>query len=255
MSYIPNRDFLVEVHKGNVPGHSIVHKFGRNPSVAAATEEGVLQVAADFNWLTAATTVRIKSGGNANDTAAGNGAREVTVYGLDDTGAAANEAIATAGASESTATTTSFWRVFRAVVTSAGTYTGNNDGNIVIENGAGGTDLIQISATEGQSQFGAYSVPLATTAYLLYVDAQVGTANNEAAIRVWTRDDLTDASAPVKAKRLRHIFPGISGLFEFQPRSPSGSFPALSDIWLTAEAGGGSTSDVSIDFELLLVAD
>ena len=33
MSYIGNKDFLIEVQKGNVVGHSMVHKFGRNDAV------------------------------------------------------------------------------------------------------------------------------------------------------------------------------------------------------------------------------
>jgi hypothetical protein len=30
------RDFLLEVAKGNIPGHSVVHKFGRNPNIPNA---------------------------------------------------------------------------------------------------------------------------------------------------------------------------------------------------------------------------
>ena len=30
------RDFLIEVQKGNVPGHSMVHKFGHTTGLAVA---------------------------------------------------------------------------------------------------------------------------------------------------------------------------------------------------------------------------
>jgi hypothetical protein len=38
MSYISNKDFLIEVAKGNVAGHAIVNKFGRNPDVDTGTD-------------------------------------------------------------------------------------------------------------------------------------------------------------------------------------------------------------------------
>ncbi len=253
MTVIASREFFVEVAKGNIAGHSLVNKFGRNSSVAAATEEDVIEFAANINWLQAATTVRIKAGGNAADTAAGAGAREVTVYGLDSSGNLAEEAIATAGASASSATTTSFWRVFRAVVTASGTYTAANTGVVTIENSAGGTDLIQIAATEGQSQFGAYSIDTGKTGYLLSLRAQVDTGNNEATIRIYTRDDLNDVSAPMKAKRLRQDYPGISGQFDVSFRSSPITLPGFSDIWIAAQAGAGTAAVVSAQFEILLV--
>ena len=38
MSYLHYRDFLLEVAKGNVPKHSLVHKFGRNSDIDAGFE-------------------------------------------------------------------------------------------------------------------------------------------------------------------------------------------------------------------------
>jgi len=37
-------DFLIEVQKGNVKGHSLVHKFGRNDAVPNNSWEGALLV-------------------------------------------------------------------------------------------------------------------------------------------------------------------------------------------------------------------
>ena len=79
-----SRDFLIEVSKGNIAGHSLVHKFGKNEDVGATFEP--LTIGGVYQTLqpAAATTLRVKAG-NANDTAAGTGAREVTVQGLDET--------------------------------------------------------------------------------------------------------------------------------------------------------------------------
>ena len=41
MTYIGHSDFLIEVAKGNVAGHSLVHKFGRNAAVPNGSWEFV----------------------------------------------------------------------------------------------------------------------------------------------------------------------------------------------------------------------
>ncbi|KKN29231.1 hypothetical protein LCGC14_0846180 [marine sediment metagenome] len=248
------RDFLIEVQKGNVAGHSIVHKFGRNPDVPNGTFEGVNQLSALFNFLTAATTVRIKAGGNAADDVAGNGARTVTVEGLDNTGAAATETINTNGVNASSNTSTSFWRVFRAYVATCGTYGASNTAEIIIENSGGGTDLISIAIAEGQSKYGAYAIPLGKTGYLLDVLVEADAAK-AADFRVCTREDLTDASsAPFSPVRVILYFDGVLGQATIDPHSPIFSLPALTDIWIDAE-GGGAGTEVSCDFEILLVDD
>lgn len=254
MSRTLTRDFLIEVQKGNIAGHSIVHKFGRNATVPNGTFEGVNQLSTTFNFLTAATTVRVKAGGNAADTFNGAGARGVTVEGLDDTGAFAIETIVTAGASASSATSTSFWRVFRVYVSSCGTYGASNTAQIIIENSGGGTDLISIATGEGQSKYGAYAIPLGKTGYLLDVLVEADAAK-AADFRVCTRADLTDASsAPFAGVRVMLYFDGVLGQATIDPHSPIFSLPALSDIWVDAE-GGGAGTEVSCDFEILLVDD
>jgi len=247
------RDFLIEVQKGNVPGHSMVHKFGRNSAVPNGTWAFINSLGLTSWPLSAATTVRVKAGGNAADTSNGAGAREVTVQGIDSNFAETSEAIATAGASASSATTASFWRVHRAWVSAAGTYGGANTGTITIENSAGGTNLIQITAGEGQTQFTAYTIPVSKTGYLLSIHVNVD-ALKPADIRVFTRDNIDTTSAPVKSKRLKLFFDGVIGEHIYVPRGPELSINAKSDIWVEARGGGAST-EVTCDFELLLVDD
>jgi hypothetical protein len=253
MTYIPEQDFNVNVSKGDVPGHSYVHKFGRNDAVASGAWEGVNLLSGAFNFLTAASTVRVKAGGDGNDTAAGTGARSVTVEGLDSSLDEASEAVATAGASASSATSTSFWRVFRAYVTpaSAGAYGGNNVGQVVIENSGGGTDLISIGAGEGQSQYGAYAIPSGKTGYLMSAHVTVD-ATKAADIRIFTRAGLNDFSTPFEPARLKLYWDGILGKFAYLPKAPELSIAAGSDIWVEARGSGGVT-EVSANFEILLV--
>ena len=73
MSYLGNSDFLTEVAKGNVAGNSIIHKFGKNISTNTSFTPVSIGGIYQTPQAGSATTLRIKSGGNANDTAAGSG--------------------------------------------------------------------------------------------------------------------------------------------------------------------------------------
>jgi len=253
MAHFGSQDWWVNVQKGLIPGHSLVHKFGRNDAVPNGSWAFVNLLIFTAWPLSAATTVRIKAGGNAADTAAGAGAQEVTVQGIDSTLAELSETIATAGASASSATTASFWRVHRAWVSSVGTYGAANTAAITIENSGGGTDLIEIAAGEGQTQFAGWSVPTGKTAYLRSITVTVD-AGKAADIRLFTRADYNDAADPMKSKRLRLYFDGVLGVLNYTPASPLGGFAALTDIWFEAN-GSGAQTEVSVDFELLVVDD
>ena len=252
MSYTPNRDFLIEVQKGNIPGHRIVHKFGRNDSVPNGSWQFVNQLGFTAWPLSAPTTVRGKAG-DAADTAAGAGAREITIRGIDSNFNEIDEAVATAGASASANTSASFWRVHRAWVSAVGTSGAANTGNVIIENSGGGTDLIQITADEGQTQFGGWTVPIGKTAYVLGWHVQVD-ATKPAKLRLFTRADIDDTAAPMKSKRLKEFMDGIQGQFRLAPRSPGPGIAGKSDLW--AEAfGEGAMSEVAVDIEILVVDD
>ena len=254
MSYFGSREWLIEVQKGNVPGHSLVHKFGRNDAIPNASWAFVNLLGFTAWPLAAATAVRVKVG-NAADASGGAGATEVTVQGLDETGAEVSEAMTTAGGTASTATTATFMRVHRAWVSAVGTYGAANTGDVVIENGGGGTDLIQIAAGEGQTQFAGYTIPLAKTGYLLsaLITVDAG-ANKSANARMFQRRDIFDVTADMPSKRIKLHFDGIVGQIGFDPKSPNGSIPALTDIWWEGY-GDGAASQMSVDFELLLVDD
>lgn len=253
MSYLGTKDFLCEVRRGNVAGCSMIHKYGRNGSVPDGTWEFVNRLGFTGWPLSAATTVRIKAGGDAADTAAGAGAREVTVQGIDDSFNEVSEAIATAGAGASAATTALFWRVHRAWVSAVGTYEAANTGAVTIENSGGGTDLIEIGGAEkGQTQFAAWTVPIAKTAYYLGAHVQVDT-NLSANVRVYTRADMDDTVAPMKSKRLKDFY-AVKGSFRYAPQGPSLVISAKTDFWFEA-SGDGAICAVTVEFELLVIDD
>jgi hypothetical protein len=252
---LANSDPLL-IRRGLVTGGSLVHKFGRDPAAANGTWGGVLQAGAQFPWLTAATTVRVKAGGNAADDSTssplGAGAREVTVQGMTIAGIDAIEAIATAGASASASTTTEFFRVDRAWVSEPGVYGGNNTDDIVIE-ATGGTDLIMIAAGEGQTQFAGYTIRAGKVAYLASALVQAD-GLKPADFRLMTRANANSVTPPFTATRLKYFWDGVLGFGPHNPFTPSLELPAWTDIWIEAR-GSGAITEVSASFELIIYGD
>ncbi len=248
-------DFYTEVKKGNVIGHSIISRSAINSAAPDGTFEGITEFGADFTFVTAAATIRVKSGGNAADTAAGAGAQAVTVEGISTTGAFLSESIETAGASASAVTTGLFWRTNNVYITPlrAGTYGAANTAAIMIENGTGGTDLINMAIEEGRSQYGAYATPISTTGYLIGVTFKVDSAK-DADFKMFTRATLTDFSTPFAPKIERGHWNGIIGSYTLPNKAPILTLPALTDIFFEAQ-GVGAITEVGVDFEILLVDD
>ena len=245
-------DYLVQVQRNLVPGQTMVHKFGRNDAVPNGSWAFV-NLLGFTGWpLSAATTVRVKAG-NAADTGIGAGARQVTVQGIDSNFNEISEAITTTGGVASSVTSASFWRVHRAWVSVAGTYGAANTAAVVIENGAGGTDLLQIAIEEGQTQFAGWTVPIGKTAYLLSAHVTVD-GNKAANIRMMTRANMDDASGDLSSVRLKLHWDGVLGSFSYRPKGPELSVAAKGDIWFEAW-GGGAQTECSVDFELLVIDD
>jgi hypothetical protein len=252
-SPMPVTDYLQEVAQGNIPGHSLVHKYGRNPAVQNGTDSGLLQVGNNFIMRQSATTFRIKAGGNAADDASGLGSQSVFIQGIS---AALTEDInelTSAGASASGNSTTSFWRIHRTWSGPVGTYGGSNTGEIIIEDSAGVADHISIGAGEGQSQYLAFTIPTGKTGYFVSFHANIETSKS-VDLKVWTRANFNDVTTPFSPSRLKLYFVGRSDKVDYEPKTPEFSMPALTDVWVTGK-GIGATADITGNFEILLVDD
>lgn len=257
MAYLPSAEFYFEIARGNVPGMSVVHKFGRNSAVG--TTYGTIAIGGYYRTpqVAGATTLRVKAGGDANDTAAGTGAQEITLQGLDQTGALAQETVATAGASASSATTTTFIRLFRAWVSKSGSYATtsveSHAASIVIEDGAGTQDWATIDYTNfarSQSEIGAYTIPLGKTGYLTSFHANIE-SNKSVSLLMFKREGILDTAAPYDAMRLQMQLGLTSGNVDLHPACAYGPYPELTDIGFMAAASASAECDV--DFEIVLV--
>lgn len=245
-----SKDFLVEVAFGNIAGYSLMHKFGRNANVPNGLWAVVSSSGPSGVFPMSGIPVRIKTGGNIADTIDGPGAREIVIIGIDTNLEEISESIITSGVNASLYTSSSFWRIYRAYVSSVGTYGGANVGNIIIENSE---DMLVITAEEGQTQHAAYSIPAGKTGYLLSIRITVD-ANKPADCRLFTRENFNQTEDTISSVRLKISFDGVLGQVHHAPLAPSTKLKALSDIWVEAR-GGGANTEVSVDFEILLIDD
>jgi hypothetical protein len=243
-----------------IPDHGSrrVNKFGYNLSVPNGSYAGVLSQGGAFPFLTAASTLQIKAGGDAADDGGssplGTGAHSVTIEGLDGTGLEVSATLATAGTSASSATTQTFLRPYRAYVTTAGAYGGVNADDITIQNTSGSPllDLLEIPAGYSQTQHCQYTVPLGYSAYL---KAVVLTADGQkpADFQLWSRSDILTVTPPYAPARCREYWDGVLGVRPINPDTYILRADELTDLWIDAR-GGGAGTEVSASMEIILVA-
>jgi hypothetical protein len=251
MTELRKNDFLIEVAKGNIAGHSLVHKFGRNEAVGATWEHISLNPFDTADFLTTPTAVFLQ-GTLAADGPGGAGAREVTVQGILSLKNEGTAVITTNGATSTPATTEEFYRVHRAWVSSCGTYTAANVSVVIVSDAVASNTMITIGEQEGQSYYAGYTIPTGKTGYLLAVNITIdGVKTSD--VRMRTREDMTDSTAPVEAVREKYRWIGLSGDLHFDPQAPSNVLAADTDIWFEAQAT--ATATVAVDFEILLVDD
>ena len=250
-----DRDFFLEVQKGNVAGHKLVHKFGRNPDVDTGTvPEDIWETGGLMTWPTSAAVVSVTSTDADDDGAptTNTGAQTLTIDGLDASFDELTETIILNGTSAVT-TAGSFIRVNRAFVATTGTYHGSNEGSLV--GAVGGSTMFTIATGLGQTQIGRYTVPNGKTAYLLFLVISVDEKKSGATVQMFQNPNADDISQPFSgAKRIIMEFDTVSGE-EILPGGAPRSFPAKTDIWFEVPTVGASDTPVDVDFELLVVDD
>jgi len=178
--------FELQVSRGQIAYHEFIHKFGYNPDIGDSPEtiwsEGGLYV-----YPTSASTMYISSS-SAADTAAGTGARTVTVYGLDadfeqisvtvslngQTGVQLNGAL-------------NWYRVNRIVVNTAGSG-GANAGVLYVgteatpSGGVPATKYATVAIGDNQTLMCLWTVPVGYTAYLHQKDVSASSSAGKFAI-------------------------------------------------------------------------
>jgi len=245
----------LDVVRGLAPGCTGFFRFGRNTSIgltyAPVTRSGFYRTP----QASAATALRIKAGGNANDTANGSGARSITLVGLNSSGDVISETIATAGASASEATTQTFMRLTQAFVASSGTYAsqsaGSQAGAITIENAAGTADWALIAdgtLGKGQAEIAVHTTPRTKSAVIMNLTVS-SDSDKKANIVLFKRENILQTAAPYSPMLMVLELPQSSGLIDLQFNPPL-HFPPLTDFGFLASVSS-STVDVAIGMDIM----
>lgn len=252
-SHIPDLPYL-EIAKGRVPGHSIVHKFG-----AGALDNSIKPISNDNTYPTPTAAVNLEFlSSSATDNASGIGAREITIDGIDENW---NEVIQTLVTNGTTpvALSTPLLRLFRWFVSSSGTYAtelvGSHQGTLTIRVASAGAVWSTIGMTPwsvGQSQIGIYTIPIGKTAFMISKNIFVDSVK-AADVYFFQRKFADDVTVPFSGTmRLFQREIGVSGGYNLTSMAPKGPFVGPCDIGFMGVVAAG-TADVSVEFELLLI--
>lgn len=244
--------FDMEVALGQVPAWEAERKFGFNAAVGTS-EETIWKRGGTINWPSSASVMKVSSS-SGNDDLVGTGAQKMKIYGLDSNWDLAEEEVDLDGQTQVT-TDTSFIRVFRAIVTQAGTG-GVNAGVIYVYTGAE-TNGVPDTATniytsveigDNQTLQCAYSIPRKYTALLKHVAASTTGAGN------------TGVTGRVKVREFGGVFAVKEQFVMGTPDNYHDDYgvplqiPEKSDIMFTGEADTTDV-DMSASFELQMVHD
>lgn len=149
--------FELQVSRGQIPGHSVLHKFGAVPSMSINTTGTIWDINDTlYPWsaLTTASTLTVDraSASDAN--------KVITIQGLDADYKQISENVTLTNATGN-ATTQSFIRVYRAFMHNG---SAANVGNIDIKIST--TIIARITAGKAQTLMGVYTVPAGYSLYL-----------------------------------------------------------------------------------------
>ena len=149
--------FELQVSRGQIPGHSVLHKFGAVPSMSINTTGTIWDINDTlYPWsaLTTASTLTVDraSASDAN--------KIITIQGLDADYNQISENVTLTNATGN-ATTQSFIRVYRAFMHNG---SAANVGNIDIKIST--TIIARITAGKAQTLMGVYTVPAGYSLYL-----------------------------------------------------------------------------------------
>lgn len=242
----------LDVARGLASGCRAIRQFGRN----AAVDGTFVPIARAGVYRTpqigAVVALRVRAGGNAADTANGTGARSIRLTGLDATGNLVTEVIQTAGASASAASQTLFLRLMNAAVETSGTYATqtafSHAATINIEDTAGNLWAViqDTDIPRGDSEIGAYSVPINRTLFITNIRIQAE-ESNKANVVMFKRSNILETAAPYSPMTLLKELPSFAGAQQFTFDPPI-RIEALSDVGFLGKTGS-STTDVSISFD------
>lgn len=237
-------DRFLAIAEGNVTGHSVMLKFGRNPDIDGAIEETIWEGGGIYPFQSTAQSLEVLSS-DADDNSTGTGARTITLIGLDSNYAELTQVI-TLNGNNAVAITGTWLRVHRCSVTTAGT-SGVNEGTITIRIAGGGTTLLIIGPSNGQTLMAVYTIPAGKTGYMLsyYASANSTPTAPSIDVKLFTRP----GGGVINLKHQQALSAGASINHKFQVPF---KIAEKTDIYLNATSNVNNT-DVCAGFDLILM--
>jgi hypothetical protein len=239
--------FGLQLSRGQIFGHSVIHVFGHNPDV----DQTEVTIWPAFGLLghPASPTIMTISSSNANDTSAGTGARTVYVLGINGTGGYASE-IVTLNGQTAVNTVHEYDAIERLSVVSVGSG-GVNAGTIYVGTGTvtAGVPAVPYSAIgigDNLSLVGHWTCPTGYTGYLTAGSITSGTTTGSQYITARLKQRGQDGI--VRTAAITTLNQG-SVDYDF-------SYPVkiLEGECITATAkGSGNNNDVSSYFQIVLI--
>jgi hypothetical protein len=248
MSHIGTTDWLVEVNKGNIPGHTLFHKFGWRGNVstthhhlwndpAANTDMIFPTVAEDFDVIT-----------TGNDTAAGTGCRSVFITYLDASFDLQTVTVPTNAGTQAAGITAI--RIIYAWALDCGTYGGANENLITIAGTTTGNNYGFMEVGEGQTQNTQFCVPNGRTGFVLNTSITLET-NKSANLILHRRSNADNIVAPFTSQRYVHQWDGLD-VPDNEPFTANHRMTEKTDVWVGCDMTLG-TGIVQFDYDILIV--
>ena len=238
----------IPIAAGQLAGYSSVEKFGRNPNVATNIET-VWEHGGIYEYLTTASQIFIYSA-SSDDGVGQIGAIKVTVQGLDENYNIISEELTVNGAGS----TLTFFRVYRAFITDAGS-SGYNKGHLIISTQSSGAGIVLADiggdgtganfVGYGQTMLALYTVPAGKTAYV--TQWTIGNGNYNSSCSAFLRSRVPFNGFVMTTSDTM----AVSGGFHVKNYSIPLKFVEKSDIEIQAFNGGGTI--VSSTFNIILV--
>lgn len=234
--------WLHEVMAGNIAGHTYIRVNGHSHSVGTADQElSALNELGFGFWPTAAAGAVLVSD-DAQDNAAGTGARSVIVRGLDSNWNLATATIIPTGVTPTAATAQTFIRINEVEVITSGLRTVGTNGEIRSNKGTltvsiGGKDIMKVYPDHTTSDAGRYTVPAGYEGHFQNLEGS-SRGNKALTYHIFCRDNaVTDATF-----QLRASWHSLDGGFR-----PNGLLPIFTEktdvIFIVhAELAGAATS-------------
>ena len=248
--------FLIEVVKGNIPGHTLHHRFGKG---LVGTTMVPIASSLKYPTPTVATTLEVVSS-DADDTVAGAGARTVSVKGLNASWEEITQTVNMNGLTP-VPLPIDMIRVYDWWVASSGVYatsaTGSHQGTITVQTSPGAVLWFNGTVTpypKGQSEIAGYTVPVGFRAYI-FVHGIIADSTKAVDVIFLKRESADDVAVPFTPMRTLKEFTGLAGnSVGGDTTAPINSFEAKTDIIFMGIVTSG-TASVTVDYEILLIAD